>query len=140
MSSADKISAIHLGLVVRPWRYVVERRESPFIVRYDRHSPATLRDLMIGLFELLSEECPDFAKRLATLDDGNFMRTRQQRRFIADHRDLLYIGSPHLQKYAVQFQDYWVATNVGHKEVRAIAYRACEAAGIKCESLSKLKL
>ncbi len=100
----------------------------------------TLRELMICLFDLLSGDCHDFAQRLASLDDGNFMSTRQQRRFIAERRDLLYIGSPHLEKHAVKLQDYWVATNVGHKEVRAISYRACDAAGIKCESLSKLKL
>ncbi|OGA34348.1 MAG: hypothetical protein A3G80_03785 [Betaproteobacteria bacterium RIFCSPLOWO2_12_FULL_62_13b] len=140
MANDGKIHAVHIGLVVRPWRFVVERQIAPTIVRYDRYSPSTLRELMISLFELLNADCHDFAHRLASLDDGNFMGTRQQRRFIAERRDLLYIGSPHLEKHAVQFQDYWVATNVGHKEVRAIAYRACDAAGIKSESLSKLKL
>ncbi len=96
---------------------------------------------MLNLFELLSVDCSDFAKRFAEIDDANFMATRQQRRFIAERRELLYIGSPHLaEKHAVKFQNFWVATNVGHKEVRAIAYRACEAAGIKCESLSRLKI
>ena len=140
MTNDGTIRAVHIGLVVRPWRFVVERQIAPTIIQYDRHNPSTLRELMISLFELLSADCPDFAKRLASLDDGNFMGSRQQRRFIAERRDLLYIGSPHLEKHAVRFQDYWVATNVGHKEVRAIAYRACDAAGIKSESLSKLKL
>ena len=68
------------------------------------------------------------------------MSTRQERRFIAEHRDLLYIGSPHLEKHAVEFQGYWVATNIGHKEVGAILYPACQAAGVKCESVAKLTL
>ena len=140
MSSGGRISTVHIGLVVRPWRYVVERKIASTVVRYDRYSPSNLRELMIGLFNLLSVDCHDFARRLAALDDSNFMNSRQQRRFIAERRDLLYIGSPHLEKHAVRFQDYWLATNVGHKEVRAIAYRACDAAGVKSESLSKLKL
>ena len=140
MTNGGRIITVHIGLVVRPWRFVVERKMTPTVVRYDRYSPSTLRELMIGLFNLLSVDCHDFAPRLAAIDDGNFMSSRQQRRFIAERRDLLYIGSPHLEKHAVQFQDYWLATNVGHKEVRAIAYRACEAAGVKSESLSKLKL
>ena len=140
MTSQERIRAIYIGLVVRPWRFVVERQIAPAIVRYDRYSPPTLRKLMISLFDVLSADCHDFAQRLASLDDGSFMSTRQQRRFIAERRDLLYIGSPHLEKHAVQFQNYWIATNVGHKEVRAILYRACDAAGIRSESLSKLKL
>ena len=70
-----KIAAIHLGLVVRPWRFVVERRVGPAILRYDRYSPTTLRELMIGLFELLSADRPGFVQRLASQDDGNFMGT-----------------------------------------------------------------
>ena len=94
MTNDGKIRAVHIGLVVPPWRFVVERQIAPTILRYDRYVPSTLRELMISLFELLSEDCPDFAKRLALIDDGNFMGSRQQRRFIAERRDLLYIGSP----------------------------------------------
>lgn len=140
MATDLRLIGVHLGLVVRPYRYVLERYGSPSISMYERQSPPTLRDLMLGLFEVLDRERPNFLRRFAELDDGTFMGTRQERRFIADRKDLLYIGSPHLSRYAVKFRDYWIATNIGHKEVRAICYRACEAAEVKCESVHKLKL
>src|SRR6266849_11107689 len=107
---------------------------------YERCTPPTLRDLMLGLFEVLGVGRPSFLRELAELDDGTFMGTRQERRFIAERRNLLYIGSPHLEKHAVEFQGYWVATNIGHKEVGAILRLACEAAGVNCESVAKLTL
>ena len=140
MTSEGKLTVVYLGLVVRPYRFVVERRLSATIVRYERHAPPTLRELMIGLFEILATVRTDFALRLASLDDGRFMGTRQERRFIAERRDLLYIGSPHLERYAVEFQGFWIATNIGHKEVGAISRLACQAAGVRCESVAKLKL
>lgn len=140
MPTAPHLKAVYLGLVVRPYRYVLQWYRSPSLAMYERRSPPTLRELMLGLFEVLDHGHPGFHRRFAELDDGSFMGTRQQRRFISDRKDLLYIGSPHLSRHAVKFQDYWVATNVGHKEVSAICYRACEAAGVKCESLLKLKL
>ena len=140
MTSEEKLTAVYLGLIVRPYRFVLERRQSPSIVIYERHSPPTLRELMLGLFDVLAAVRPDFLQQLSALDDGRFMGTRQQRRFIAERRDLLYIGSPYLDKYAVEFRGYWVATNVGHKEVHNICRLACRAADVKCESLTKLKL
>lgn len=140
MNTEGKVTAIYLGLVVRPYRFVVEQRISPTVARYERHSPSTLRELMLGLFEILNAVRSDLAQRLAALDDGKFMGTRQERRFIAERRDLLYIGSPHLERHAVEFHGFWIATNVGHKEVGAIARLACQAAGLKYESLAKLKL
>lgn len=140
MISEGKVTAVYLGLVVRPYRFVVERRLSPTVVRFERHSPSTLRELMLGLFEILAAVRSDFAKRFASLDDGRLMGTRQERRFITERRDLLYIGSTHLEKHAVEFQGYWVATNIGHKEVGAILRLACQAAGVNCESVAKLML
>jgi len=140
MATDLHLRTVYLGLVVRPYRYVLEWYGSPSIVMYERRSPPTLRELMLGLFDVLDRGRPAFLRQLAALDDGRFMGTRQQRRFIADRRDLLYIGSPHLAKYTTKFHDYWIATNVGHKEVRAICYLACEAADVKCESIGRLKL
>ncbi len=140
MTSDAKVTAVYLGLLIRPYRFVVEQRLSSSHVRYDRHSPPTLRELMLGLFEILTTVRSEFVRELAALDDGRFMGTRQQRRFIAERRDLLYIGSPHLEKHAVEFQGFWVATNVGHKEVHNISWLARRAAGVKCQSLTKLKL
>jgi len=134
------LKTVYLGLVVRPYRYVLEWYGSPAITMYERCTPPTLRDLMLGLFEVLGVGRPSFLRELAELDDGTFMGTRQQRRFIAERRDLLYIGSPHLAKYTVKIQDYWLATNIGHKEAGKICRLACKAAGVKHESLATLKL
>jgi hypothetical protein len=138
--SEGKVTAVYLGLVVRPYRFVVERRLSPTVVRFERHSASTLRELMLGLFEILAAVRSDFAKRLSSLDDGRFIGARRKRRFIAVRRDLLYIGSPQLEKHAVEFHRYWVATNIGHKEVGTILRLACQAAGVNCQSVAKLTL
>src|SRR5207245_4854764 len=93
------LRTVYLGLVVRPYRYVLEWYGSPSTTMYERRSPPTLRQLVLELFEVLALGRPEFLQQLMELDDGKFLGTRQERRFIAERRDLLYIGSPHLAKY-----------------------------------------
>ena len=135
-----EISSIYLGLVVRPYRFVVERRGLHDVIHYDRHCSRTLTQLLISLFDVLNSECDDFAERLVLKDEEIRQTTRQKRRFIARHRSELYPDSPHLEKRSVKFQGHWLATVVGHKEVRALSYRACEVAGIGGKRLETLTL
>lgn len=139
--SSEPIRAIYVGLTVRPYRFVVHRRSSPDVDVYERHAPNGLRVLLFSLFDVLADGKPEFMSALASLDDREFMQTRQERRFVADNRDHLYINSPRLaDKHVARYGEFWIATNIGHKEANRIAGLACEAARVSRLSMSKLRL
>lgn len=138
MPQPEKILSIYVELVRRPYFFVVHTRVSPTHERYDRHQPPTLRDFMLKLFDVLAEGRPAFMSILSQLDDREFMKSPQHRRYVAKERDILYIKNPHLEHYAVEFRGYWVGTNVSHSQVRSVADLACEAAGVQCASIRKL--
>jgi hypothetical protein len=141
MGVNGEIRSIYLGLVVRPYRFVVQRQTSSTTDLYIRHAPKSLKQLMLELFTVLSETNVSFIQSLAEADDHEFLKSRQERRFIAGEKNLLYIATPRLaDKYAVQFQNHWIATNVGHKEVYSIARLACQVAHVPYVSISKLQL
>ncbi|MGH8442456.1 MAG: hypothetical protein ACRETF_06080 [Nevskiaceae bacterium] len=132
---------VYLGLVTKPYRFVIENRLSEALTLYERHAPGTLRDFLLALFKVLSEGRPDFMRTLAKLDDRRFQKTRQQRRFVCEDRSLVYIGSPHLtDRHTVQVDGYWLATNLSSTDAYSVAKLACEAAGLACASIGKLQL
>lgn len=92
----EPICAIHVGLVVPPFRFTAHRRISANADVYERHAPNGLRELLFALFNVLVEVKPKFMTILVSLDDREFMRTRQERRFVADNRNHPYINSPRL--------------------------------------------
>lgn len=138
---ATKIIGAYFGLIRRPYRFVIHETVSSGVDLYRRHIPRSLREFLLDLFTELSAERAEFMKTLAALDDERFMKSRQQRRFVAENRKLLYSGSPHLaERYVARFDGYWVATNVGAIEVSRVSRLACQAAGISSCSITKLQL
>lgn len=136
-----KIVAVYVGLIRRPRRFAIHRRINPEREIFELHKPRTLRDFVRQLLEILSTTRADFMERLARLDDEQFQKSKlKTRRYIAERQDLLYINAEHLSDYSEKILDYWVATNIGRKEVGTIVGFACEAAGVKRESISKLQL
>ena len=138
MPQSEMIMGIYLELVKRPYFFVVHTRLSTTHERYDKYQPRSLREFTLTLFELLAEERPDFMRTLAELDDREFMKSPQHRRYVAKERDVLYIKNPHLEHFAVEFRGYWVGTNVSHSQVRSVVGLACEAAGVHCASIRQL--
>ncbi|HEY6240052.1 MAG TPA: hypothetical protein VIW78_04375, partial [Burkholderiales bacterium] len=56
------LRTVYLGLVVRPYRYVLEWYGSPSTAMYERRSPPSLRELILGLFEVLAVGRPGFLR------------------------------------------------------------------------------
>lgn len=137
-----KITAVYVGLIRPPRRFVVHRLVRADLDVFEVYKPRTLHAFVSQLLTVLATTRPDFMSRLAALDDKHFLESKQKmRRYIAEHRDVLYINSDHLtDKNSEQVLGYWVATNIGRKEAGTIASLACEAAGVSRESISTLQL
>ena len=138
----DTIVAIYVGLIRRPRRFVVHRMKSSGRDTYEVFKPRTLRDFIIELLTTLNETRPDFMARLEKLDDDQWMKSKHKtRRYVAEHRDHVYINAERLtDKNTEQMLGYWVATNIGRKEASTIVSLACEAAHVRRESVYRLEL
>jgi hypothetical protein len=138
MANQQQIRGIYVELVKRPYFFVAHSELSAGHERYDRYVPPTLREFMLQLFGVLADDGTGFMKALAEIDDREFMKSPQHRRYVARNRDVLYIKNPHLEKNAVEFRGYWIGTNVSHSQVASVARMACEAAKVTHASIRKL--
>jgi len=139
--SEGRVVAVYVGLITRPLRFVVRREIDSSQDVYEVHRHATYHGLLADLLTVLNTISPGFMKDVAELDDQRFMASKHKtRRYVAEDRDLLYIDSPHLAEASKQVLGYWVVTNIGRNEAIAIAGFACRAAGVKSESMAKLRL
>ena len=140
--SDGKILAVYVGLIRPPRRFAIHRKVSADRELFEVYKPRTLHEFVSQLLTVLSSTSPEFMSKIAQLDDKQFQESKHKsRRYIAEHRDVLYINSPHLtEKHSEQILGYWVATNIGRKEVGVITGLACQAAGVKRESISKAQL
>lgn len=137
-----KIVAVYVGLIRSPRRFVIHRKIGADRDVFEVYKPRTLHDFVSQLLIVLSSTRSDFMSRIAAIDDKQFQESRHKtRRYVAEHRDVLYINSEHLtESNSEQVLGYWIATNIGRKEVGSIVGFACEAAGVVRESISKLQL
>lgn len=137
-----KIIAIHTGLYGRPIRIAVRSKLGFHHERFDIYRYESLRELTAGVIKLLASTRQDFLTRLSEIDDRELMDNKhRKRRYFAERKDLLYLNSPHLEEQHTQeVCGYWVATNFGRKETRTLVRMACQAAEVKCESISTIKL
>ena len=137
-----KILGVYVGLIKPPRRFAIHRKINASHEVYELYKPKTLHEFVSQLLTVLATTRPDFMRRVAQLDDEQFQKSKHKtRRYIAEHRDVLYIDSEHLtQAHSEQVLGYWVATNIGRKEVGTIVGFACQAAGVERESISKLQL
>lgn len=132
---------IYIGIFTRPLLFALRSSTGPKTERIDLYREATLPALLKRLIEALAEHEPQLPAKLAELDDEQFMGSRHKtRRYFAPERELLYINSPHLQRYAEQVGEHWLATNIGRAEASNIAGMVCQAAGAKREAASSFRL
>jgi hypothetical protein len=133
---------VYVGLIRPPLRFAIHRRVSPSHEVFELYKPKTLHEFVSQLLTVLSFTRADFMRRVAQLDDEEFQQSRHRtRRYIAEHRDVLYIDSKHLtEAHSEQVLGYWIATNIGRKEVGKIVGLACHAACAGRENISKLRL
>lgn len=109
--------------------------------RLDIYYFDSLRELTARVINILDSTRADFLLRLAEIDDQELMNNKhRKRRYFVERKDLLYLNSPHLEEFAQEVCGYWVATNIGRREARGLVSMACQAAEIRCESISVIKL
>ena len=79
--------------------------------------------------------------RLVRMETDRWQASKHKSRpYVVDRADLIYMNSPHLKDKSFEFCGYWVATNLGHKEVWSLVHMACEAAEVRYQSLTPVKL
>jgi len=140
--AGSKIIGIYIGLVRRPYRFVIRRRISSRLENFELHHPASLREFVAELLEVFTTESSNFMTALAQLDDKEFMSSKHKtRRYFAESKELLYIGNPKLaDKFAREHSGFWFVTNIGAKEVSHISHMIAQVANVPCQSISKLSL
>jgi len=139
--NAERIVTVSAGLIRPPWRLIVQSEVSPTQQRFDVRRFSTLRDFMMGLLTILIVTRSDFMSRLASLETDKWQKSKHKvRPYVAERVDLLYMNRPSLEKHSFNFSGYWIATNLGHKEVSSLVHQACTAAGVPYQSIATLKL
>ncbi len=138
----DKIIAVHVGLIRRPWRFAIQRRNQAGRDVYEIFIPGTLKEYIIQLLTILNGVRADFMAQLAKLDDDQWMRSKHKmRHYVAKQQDHVYIASEWLtDQHTEKVFDHWVATNISRKEAETIVSLACEAAGVHRASIYRLQL
>jgi hypothetical protein len=106
------------------------------------HRPSSLGQFVANLLDVFSKDSPHFLKTVSELDDRAFMGSKHKtRRYVAESKELLYIGNPKLaDKFARQQSGLWFVTNISAKDTSRIAHMVARAARVPCESLSTLTL
>ena len=137
-----KILTIYVGLNSQATRLVVHRHNAEGHDTYEVIKLRNLQELTRKLLVTLSSSHPDFMARLAKLDDDQWRKSKHRtRRYVAQHREHVYINSERLtDKKTEQLLGFWVATNVKRKEASTLSKLACEAAGVHRASVYGLKL
>ena len=60
---------------------------------------------------------------------------------VAEHREHVYINSAHLaEKNTEHFLEYWIGTNISHKQALSLVSLACETACVRRESIYGLRI
>ena len=97
-----------------------------FVLFGQFYSCRTQRDVLIQVFETLTERDSSFIKEFAALPQHG--RTR---RYIALDRSELYPGSPHLAQESRQLSSgHWLGLSVNQEDIARIIRLVCEVAGI----------
>jgi hypothetical protein len=116
-------------LVPRPARALIETRRTghhAVEVMGERRVVHTAQDVLVTVLEALARRDGGFLPRLAR-------EQSRTRRVVAQEREALYPGSPHLTKYARDIGGGWsVGTNVSRRDIeRAIAVCRRVAFGLR---------
>ena len=135
-----RLVQVYAGLQKRPYKLGLRFRESPDLAEViEIRRYYSYGDFVSGILKVLSRDDPEFMGKVCAHDDNAFMNSHKTRRYVAKHRDHLYINAPHLtSKYSRKLGEYWIATNIGQLESLTVARAAAEAKGVKCSAWSQL--
>lgn len=98
-----------------------------FIFNGQRYPARNARDVLVSVFETLSQRDRTFLERFAALP-----RHGRTRRYLAKTPEELYPGRPDLShEHSTQLSSgWWLGTNVSRAQIERIIEMACEVAGI----------
>lgn len=99
-----------------------------FIFNGQRYPARNARDVLVSVFETLSQRDGTFLERFAALPKHG--RTR---RYLARNPEELYPGRPDLShEHSTQLRSgWWLGTNVSRSQIERIIEMACEVARVK---------
>jgi hypothetical protein len=133
MMKATKITAVHIRLTPLRSTLVIERRPSPSERVLHSLEFRRMIHLLREVIQVLSSDFPDFLMRLEEVDHRHRRaNTHRSRSYISRDRDGLYPKhSKHLaSKHLYRHEGFWIATNLGKREITAFIEEACEAADV----------
>lgn len=134
MAKYPKVLGLYTSRLRDPTRrLVIHLQVGPRLERYEVLAPSTLKEMVLEALSTLTDSDPNFPSRLEQTDAAEYQRNSyRSRRYFATDRNELYPNSSHLTtKYSEKFKNFWLATNIGWNESRAILRMASKAAGVK---------
>jgi hypothetical protein len=108
-----------------------------FMLHGDRHDARNAIDVLIKLFEELSERDSTFLERFATLPKHG-----KKRRYLAMRREDLYPGRLDLARECSHrlSSGWWLGTNYSKRTIERIIRMACDVAGVRFGSELQINL
>lgn len=131
------------GIYYRVWgqeKRIVLKYRSRRWEFFDSLHPWSIGEALHETLERVEEAVPGSLEKAARCDDEDWLANeRRTRRRIAESPDLLYINSPHLNRYCQAVAGYYVITNISWQDVPEILQLVCKAAGIECRPLAEVR-
>ena len=136
MAQPVKLLGLYYSAYSASRRIGVRTQESYRHERIDLRKFDTLKEMVVWLITRIAELDSAFLETLADQDDKEFMRRgHRTRRYFSQHQDTLYLQNQALaMKFSVPVGKYWLATNVGSKEVSQLIRTIAKAAGVAITS------
>lgn len=133
-----KLIAVHCSVLRREKKIVFRYKQGRWDL-FESLRPWDIPEALRITLSRIEDAVPGALAKAAKLDDKTWQSNkRRTRRYIAEHADLIYIDSPHLQAQSQVIDSYHVPTNIPWRDVPSIFKLACTGGDIEYCSLASL--
>jgi hypothetical protein len=124
-------------------RVLIRRKVDDWRDQYDLYKPWDKINAVIEVIKVLSNEVPDFTKKILEVDERQYRQSSHRtRHYIHTEKEKLYESTRTdlVERYSRKVGNVWLGTNINTSQMVQAIRAACEAAEVEYGSLSSLKL
>jgi len=131
---------VYYEFIKRPFYVIVQSHLSAGHERFDQYQPEGLTELVLSVLEHVTAGRKEILDRMCDLDEADKAASaHRSRRYIAKRsKDLYPSESSYLEERSVEFDGYWIGTNVDKIQASSVIDLACRAADVPYETVRKL--
>ena len=138
-----ELTGIFLSVYGSSAKYALRHKISPFHEQYDVYRPWEKIDIIRDLVKFLDKEFDDFLEKFTEVDMKHYKKSpHRSRHYISKERASLYPDKDETfcKRFSYSYKGYWIATNIGAKEITQYVREMCEACNVTFGSWADLKL